>query len=89
MPIIKEGYSAITNGFKIGMEIEGFNCGYFGRDCYGIKRVEYIGPDYIVFRHLVDYDGNGIEGDVSLIQGSKIQKLWECIQREEVFDKHR
>lgn len=47
-----------TNPFRVGDEVHGFADGYFGRDSYGCRRVEAVGPDWIVTRRL---DGAGDE----------------------------
>lgn len=35
---------------KPGDRVHGFAGGYFGRDSYTCRTVEYIGPDYVVLR---------------------------------------
>lgn len=38
------------SGLWVGNILEGFCNGYFGRDSYGRKRIEAVGPDWIVVR---------------------------------------
>lgn len=46
--------------FAVGDVIHGFCGGHFGRDSYSCKKVEHIGPDYIVFRILNDWGAGGV-----------------------------
>ena len=41
------------SGLWVGQILKGFCNGYFGRDSYGEKRIEAVGPDWIVVR---DYE---------------------------------
>jgi hypothetical protein len=37
---------------RTGSVLDGFCAGYFGRDSYGDKRVEAVGPDWCVAREI-------------------------------------
>ena len=39
----------------VGDLLEGFCNGYFGRDFYGLKRVEAVGADWVVVRDEEDH----------------------------------
>ena len=39
---------------RIGTMLYGYCAGYFGRDSYGIKRVEALGADWVVARETED-----------------------------------
>lgn len=46
---------------KVGDTIYGFCNGHFGRDSYGEKVVEGIGPDWVIVRegsHVMSYQGD-------------------------------
>lgn len=65
------------NPFNVGDIIHGFCFGSFGRDSYACRRVEAVGPDWIVTRN-----GLGDGGlDVELAAGESIPT------REEAADK--
>ncbi len=70
------------NRFEIGDIIHGFCGGYFGRDSYSCKKVEYIGHDYIVFRIL----NNWCAGEVMSCSGNQeeiFNKLSQYMEKED------
>lgn len=54
----------------VGDIIHGFAGGRFGRDSYGCKRVEAVGPDWVVAREVTLYR----QGDVLTATGRHIRR---------------
>jgi len=40
----------VDSALRVGNRVHGYAGGYFGRDSYTCRTVEYIGRDYVVFR---------------------------------------
>ena len=55
---------------KVGDTVHGFASGYFGRDSYACRRVEAVGPDWIVTRNA--------SGLVEMSQGARALEACEA-----------
>lgn len=38
--------------YRVGQAVHGFAGGVYGRDSYSCRRIEHVGPDYVVTRNL-------------------------------------
>ena len=61
----------------IGQILYGFCGGYFGRDDYGDKRIEAIGADWVVARHISEGDVTFYTGDLDKLEKYTERKDWE------------
>ncbi len=66
------------NPFKVGDIIHGFAGGAFGRDSYACRRVEAVGPDWIVTRNDLN---DGPDVDVELAAGRRLPTKEEADDR--------
>ena len=58
----------MKNPFDVGDMIHGFAAGYFGRDSYACRRVEALGPDWIVTRNE--------RGALEFVGGEEVQNVY-------------
>jgi len=68
--------------FRVGDVIHGFAFGAFGRDSYECRRVEHVGPDYIVTRNGRGVAVRGDQGQVELCTTDRLPTVDQAACRD-------